>query len=295
MFGYVRPSDGRLTEAERETFRGAYCGLCHALGRRYGLAGRMLLNYDLTFLAMVLSQGTGETCSRACGVHPFKKRRCPVDDPAFDTAADMSVILSWWQLRDGVADHGFFRGLKYRVAAWLLTPAYRRARKRREDFDRRTAAHLERLAALEREQCPSLDAPADAFASLLAGAAAGVRDGKRRRATEQLLYHLGRWVYLIDAADDLPDDLKSGSYNPLTLRFHPADGKLTPEDRRSLAATLDGSVRAMAAAFELTDCGVYTPVVRSVVYEGLYAVGASVLAGTFHKEKKIRKVDTDHA
>ena len=45
--------------------------------------------------------------------------------PAFDTAADMSVILTWWQLRDGVADHGFFRGLKYRLALWLLTPAYR--------------------------------------------------------------------------------------------------------------------------------------------------------------------------
>lgn len=62
MFGYVRPSDGKLTEEEREVFRGAYCGLCHALGRRYGLAGRMILNYDLAFLAMVLSHGTGETC-----------------------------------------------------------------------------------------------------------------------------------------------------------------------------------------------------------------------------------------
>ena len=251
MFGYVRPSDGRLTEADRETFRGAYCGLCHTLGRRYGLVGRMILNYDLTFLAMVLSHGTGETCDRRCAVHPFRKRRCAAGDPAFDTAADMSVILTWWQLRDGVTDHGFLRGLKYRLAVWLLTPAYRKARRCREDFDRQTEAHL------------------------------------------------GRWVYLIDAADDLSDDLKSGSYNPLALRFAPADGKLAPADEQSLAATLDGSVRAMAAAFELTDCGVYTPVVRAVVYEGLYAVGASVLAGTFHKrvkrEEPIRKADTDHA
>lgn len=299
MFGYVRPSDGRLTEADRETFRGAYCGLCHTLGRRYGLVGRMILNYDLTFLAMVLSRGTGETCDRRCAVHPFWKRRCAAGDPAFDTAADMSVILTWWQLRDGVADHGFLRGLKYRLAVWLLTPAYRKARRCREDFDRQTEAHLTQLSALEKARCPSLDAPADAFASLLAGAAAGEPDEKRRRVTEQLLYHLGRWVYLIDAADDLPDDLKSGSYNPLALRFAPADGKLSPADEQSLAATLDGSVRAMAAAFELTDCGVYTPVVRAVVYEGLYAVGASVLAGTFHKrvkrEEPIRKADTDHA
>lgn len=41
----------------------------------------------------------------------------------------MSVILTWWQLRDGVADHGFFRGLKYRLALRLLTPAYRKAKR----------------------------------------------------------------------------------------------------------------------------------------------------------------------
>ena len=70
MFGYVRPSDDRLTPADRETFRAAYCGLCHALGARYGLVGRMILNYDLTFLAMVLSDGAGEMCAKRCAVHP---------------------------------------------------------------------------------------------------------------------------------------------------------------------------------------------------------------------------------
>ncbi len=68
MFGYVRPSDDRLTPADRETFRAAYCGLCHALGARYGLVGRMILNYDLTFLAMVLSDGAGEMCAKRCAV-----------------------------------------------------------------------------------------------------------------------------------------------------------------------------------------------------------------------------------
>lgn len=287
MFGYVRPAADHLTAEQQARFEAAYCGLCHTLGKRYGIAGRMILNYDLTFLAMLLSDGQHTACRRRCVMHPGKGRMSVCGDDAFDLAADMSVILTWWQLRDGVADHGFLRGLKYRLAVWLLTPAYRKARRCREDFDRQTEAHLTRLSALEKARCPSLDAPADAFASLLAGAAAGEPDEKRRRVTEQLLYHLGRWVYLIDAADDLPDDLKSGSYNPLALRFAPADGKLSPADEQSLAATLDGSVRAMAAAFELTDCGVYTPVVRAVVYEGLYAVGASVLAGTFHKRVTI--------
>ena len=76
MFGYVRPSDDRLSAQDREVFHAAYCGLCHTLGQRYGLAGRMILNYDLTFLAMVLSEGAGETCGRRCAVHPLQKRSC---------------------------------------------------------------------------------------------------------------------------------------------------------------------------------------------------------------------------
>ena len=116
---------------------------------------------------------------------------------------------------------------------------------------------------------------------------------------DRLLYHLGRWVYLVDAADDLRADIKSGGYNPLALRFTPKDGALTPADSEVLALTLDGSVRAMAAAFELLPETKYTPVLRAAVYEGLYAVGAAVLHGTFRKrqrrEEPIRKADTDYA
>ncbi len=298
MFGYVRPSDQRLTEEERQTFRAAYCGLCHALGRRYGAAGRMILNYDLTFLAMILSEG-GSTCEKRCIAHPLRKRCCACGDAAMDTAADMSVILTWWQIQDGIADHGFFGGLKYRAAALALRRAYRKARQRQPQFDADTQAHLTALAALERAKCPSLDEPADAFAALLAGAARQVEQPVKRRVAEQLLYHLGRWIYLVDAADDLADDLRSGSYNPLALRFPQENGALTPEGRQQLAATLDGSVRAMAAAFELADFGVYTPVIRATVYEGLYLVGAAVLNGTFHRRRRerqaIRKADTNDA
>ena len=218
MFGYVRPSDDRLTPADRETFRAAYCGLCHALGARYGLVGRMILNYDLTFLAMVLSDGAGEMCAKRCAVHPMRRRCCVAGDPALDAAADMSVILTYWQLRDGVADHGFWCGLKYRIASVLLRPAYRKARERRLQFDAGTKAHLSELAALERERCSSLDAPADAFAQLLALAAEEVNDPVRRRVTAQMLYHLGRWVYLVDAADDLKKDVKSGALRRRTAR-----------------------------------------------------------------------------
>ena len=56
-----------------------------------------------------------------------------------------------------------------------------------------------------------------------------VDDPIRRRVLEQILYHLGRWVYLVDAADDLKKDAASGNYNPVALRYGLKDGVWTPE------------------------------------------------------------------
>ena len=294
MFGYVRPADGHLTAEDKSRFQTAYCGLCRSLGRRYGLAARMILNYDLAFLAMLLSREPEcLTAHCRCPAHPIRGCDALEGQDAFDTAADLSVILTWWQLKDGVADHGFFRGLPYRAALLLLRRAYRKARARRPGFDACTQAHLEELARLEAEQCPSIDRAADAFAALLAGASEEEADPVRRRVLRQLLYHLGRWVYLVDAADDLKKDVKSGSYNPLVYRFHAESGTLTADDKAALAATLDSSVRAMAAAFELWDFGVWTPVLQSTFYGGLFQVGKAVLDGSFHRpsRKKIREIE----
>ena len=151
-----------------------------------------------------------------------------------------------------MADHGFFRSLPYRAALLALGRAYRKARARRPGFDERTRTHLEELARLEGERCPSMDRAADAFAVLLAGAAEEEPDPVRRRVLEQLLYHLGRWIYLVDAADDLKKDVKSGSYNPLVYRFHAEGGTLTAEDRAALAASTPLPLCTAQLRYEVT-------------------------------------------
>ena len=294
MFGYVRAADEMLSQEDRQRYRSVYCGLCHALGRRYGLAGRMILNFDLTFLAMLLQEGPCDTCEKRCIAHPLKARTCQKGSGALDTAADMSVILTWWQVQDGIADHGFFGALQYRFAALLLRRAYRRAKGYQPDFDAATQRQLRDLAEMERRGEPSLDAPADAFARLLAAAAEGAKDPVKRRVLGQMLYHLGRWIYLVDAADDLAKDVKSGGYNPLPRRYDLPEGKLTEEARWELSATLDSSVRAMAAAFELWDFGENRGIIENIVYQGLYAVGGAVLNGTYRRRIR-RKGGHAHA
>ena len=254
------------------------------MGRRHGQAARFILNYDFAFLSLLLwPEEEGESLHRGCMAHPLAGRDYFPENPALALAADQGMILAWWQVQDALADPGRGKG-KYRAAAAALGGAYRRARACRPAFDRTTRLHLERLRTLEEAGCPTLDEPADAFARLLAGAAGEVEQPVKRRVLEQLLYHLGRWVYLVDAADDLAEDFAAGSYNPLLCRFALESGGLTEEAREALSVSLDHSIRLMGAAFELWDFGQWSPILRATIYEGLFRVGAAVLEGTFQAD-----------
>lgn len=294
MFGYVRPPLEILPQEEADRFRRAYCGLCHTLGERYGPAARMILNYDFTYLAILLSDPEeAAPCRRRCVSSPVRLRAYQPATAALELAADESVILAYWQLRDGVEDHAWASGLKYRAGARLLESAYKRAAALRPEFDQAVRRQLQLLSALEQAKDPSMDRAADSFAVLLSSAAEELTDPVRKRIMEQLLYHLGRWIYLIDGADDLKKDAESGNYNPVALRYGLTDGTWTPESRRDFATTLDHSIHQMAAAFELWDFGVWTPVLQSTFYGGLFQVGKAVLDGSFHRpsRKNIREIE----
>lgn len=287
MFGYVLPSREKLTEEEQAGFQSMYCGLCHTLREEYGFAASLILNYDLTFLAVLLSPGElPETRCRRCAAHPCKGRCAAEKTAALKKAAACSVILAYWQVRDGLADSRGWKKLKYRLAELALHRAYAMAAQDCPGFDRATREQLSCLAELERNRCETLDEPADAFALLLAGVSEELDDPMQRRIYRELLYHMGRWIYLVDAADDLKKDFASGNYNPLIGRYGLTEGVLDEETKRAFAATLDDSVRQMAAAFELWDFGCWTALLRSTFYEGLYQVGHAVLAGTFHRTKR---------
>ena len=288
MFGYVRPVRPELKCRDYELYRATYCGLCRCLRRRYGLIAPMLLNFDFTFLALLLwePEETFTPCRGRCHGNPLRKRPMCPDSPALEAAADESVILSWWKLRDSVRDDGFWRGLPARVLSWILRPACKKAARRRPEFDRTVRSCLEELSALEKENCPSLDRTADTFARLLQAAAP--QEGAQGRVLSQLLYHLGRWIYLADARDDLEEDKLSGRYNPVAARYGPRG------DDGALRLTMDNSLARIGAALQLGDFGCRTALLENIVYLGLPAVERAVFDGTWKeiKKQKIWRNDT---
>lgn len=285
MYGYVRPVKSELRIREYEQFRAVYCGLCEALKRRCGFLARFVVNYDLTFMAMALSDYDGCMQKKRCPAHPFRRRYCLCGAASLDTAADYSVILAWWKLRDDIQDKTGLKRLVSRIALLLLRPAYRKAVVNNSQFDQVSRQCLVELEALEKQKSSSLDQTADCFARILA-ATAEAKSEPDRRIFRELFYHLGRYVYLLDAIDDLTDDWKSGSYNPLIYRFRLQNGQLGQKDRESLRNTLNLSQNCMASAFRLAATNPWTPILENIIYLGLPLAADKVLSGQWNKSEK---------
>ena len=282
MFGYVRANEATLGPAQKRDYEAAYCGVCHAMKRRCGRFSRLFLNYDFVFLAMLLTSGPGEYGREKCFLHPCAgKCACP-GGAGMDRAADEAVVLTWWKLRDAISDGGLFTRLAGRVLCLCLRSGYRRAAAACPAFDGTVREELAGLHALETVRSASIDRTADAFARLLAAAAPGTGESGRDRAMGQTLYHLGRWIYLIDAVDDLEKDKQKGRYNPVALRYPEWGGS----DRAALGTSLRHSLYLASSAAQLLDLGGWTPVVENILRSGLPGVQELVFQGKWREFQK---------
>lgn len=287
MFGYVRAGEDSLPPEAKEAYEAVYCGLCHTLKDRYGTVSRLFLNYDFVFLAMLLApeeaKGTAE-CLK-CPLHPARGKRVCRGEAWMELAAGESVILSWWKLQDTVMDGGLFSRLGARLLRLLLGPGYKKARTAHPEFDAGTARLLEELRKLERMKSDSIDRPADCFARLLQAAAPFSGEDALDRPRQQLLYHLGRWIYLTDAVDDLPADQKAGSYNPVAERFP----DWSQEDQSYLRRSMDHSLALVGAAFQLLPRNPWSMVTENIIYSGLPGVEELVFSGKWREHQKKRR------
>ena len=282
MFGFIRPVKPELRVKEADRFQQVYCGLCHAIRARYGRFYTLFLSYDMTFYALVTGGDRTDTappCRKRCDAHPLIRRPCAAPDGALERAADVSVLLTYHKFRDSLADE---KGPK-RVLAWLLCRlgrrGYARARARLPEADCEVIAALEDLQALERDRCDSMDRAADASARMTAAVVPRTGDD-RERVLRQMFYHVGRWVYLLDAAQDVAEDLEQGNYNPVVLRYGLQSPDLT-EIRQPLERTLERSLADICMAYDLLDFGRDADLVRNIIFLGMPLVTKQVLDGTY--------------
>lgn len=285
MFGYVRLFKPTITMGEYEQYKGIYCTLCKRLGKRHGLLSRFTLSYDMTFLALLEMALTEEDpcfCPSRCSFNPTKKCLKAQSTTALDRAADCGAILTYYKLKDTIADEGFGKRLAARLALPFAAAARKRAKKHRPDTDRLVADMMARQTAVEADNTPSIDRAAEPFALLLQHLAQQTAsDPTQQRVLSRFGYCLGRWVYLTDAVDDLAEDLKKGRYNPYICNRHlttdDTDG--VAETRQYAAETLNACLAECIAAYNLLEPRRFDGILRNILEQGMPYTQKRVISG----------------
>ncbi len=269
MFGYVRAARGDLRVREYEYYRASYCGLCRSMGKCTGQCSRMLLSYDFAYLAnvrMTLCATVPAFRKRRCIAHPLRRRVMMERNDQLDFCAAASAILAYEKCRDNVADERGFARFRARLACLFLRGSYRRAKKRVPALAEQVRVHLARLAALEKEKTPSVDVVANVFGDLLADVTSYGLEGGAAAIARKIGSQTGRVIYILDALDDLAEDIKRKRYNPFA---HAYGDTLTEEDRKGIKDALLIYLSDMETAFDLMD-GAADPVRREILNNILY-------------------------
>lgn len=282
MLGYVKIYKPELKVKEYETYRGMYCSLCKALGKEYGLFSRFILSYDVTFLLVVMFAANGISPS-------FKKGRCPFNlskrcnyclngESYYSFASAVTILLFYYKVKDNIADSSFFK----RILMYLILPyasiKRKKARKRFYELDDMISSCMKRQSETEKKNTDCIDEACDASADALGK----IFDYFKKEKSDlySFGYFIGRYVYLIDAADDIEKDLKSGSYNVFVRKFSlNKSDRLTEEMVQEMRYVLNQSLACAAKPYERLSFDELYPITENVIYDSMSATINTVLKG----------------
>lgn len=212
MFGYVSANYGELTQQQRDRYGAVYCGVCRRIREQSSGIARLGLSYDMAFLALLLMslyEPEERTGANGCMLHPIKRRPW-IDNDYIRYCADMNVALAYYNCMDDWKDEG-------KLSARVLAAAFG---SHCPDITRRwprqcaaIAEYTEAISQSEKENCANPDVPAGLFGQLMAELLVYEED-LWAEPLRKMGNALGRFIYLMDAAEDYKRDEKEGKYNP---------------------------------------------------------------------------------
>lgn len=225
MFGYVTPCRMELKVKDYEKFKAYYCGLCHAIKNDFGNIPRISLNYDMTFLAILLdSLNNNKLQSKkfTCAGHPTKKKLLIINNEPLKYAAECNIVLTYFKLIDNINDDNT---LKSKIASIFL-------KRYIKDNNLTTVINnsLNSLYNMEKEAYKyNIDEISHAFADLTGSVISNYVDDIEdfKEQLYWLGYNLGKWIYIIDAWDDLEKDMKEKKFNLIAELYNTDDKDYT--------------------------------------------------------------------
>lgn len=278
MFGYIRPKIPELKVREYDQYKGIYCSLCKRMGKEYGIASRFALSYDSTFLVLMML-GLEDECTPfqpgKCVFNPLKKcNYCTSGQVNFEFASALTVMMTYQKIRDDIEDSGFGGKLKAYLVLPLVAGANKKAAKKYPELKKILDETIATQSQVEKEENPCLDACAEPTAQMLARTFAMIRptDERLTRVLQNFGYFLGKWVYTVDAADDIEKDIKENAFNPFIIKFG-LSKESTQEEIKQVKTYCNESLNAVLSqevgSYHLMEIHHFEPIIHNIIFEGL--------------------------
>lgn len=285
MFGYVKADKGELKVWEFETYRAIYCSLCKQLGKSYGIFTRFTLNYDFVFLALLklsLSEKKCDIYKKHCTFNLLKKcNYCKDPNGDFEFCAAVAVIMLYYKVLDGTCDAKGIKKIGYKLIKPFFSKKRLKASKKYPEVEKCVSEYISAQSVLEKQNCTNLDEICEPTSTALGNIFAMCAESDAdKRTLKHLGYCIGKWIYIMDATEDLADDIKTGAYNPLKYGIHKNDNISEYAKERTLPI-LNTCIYNAGLAFQLTEIKKYKGILENIIFLGLKATQKNV----FQKEK----------
>lgn len=243
-------------------YKAYYCGLCKTLKSRYGQLGQMTLSYDMTFLIILLtSLYESDTVRKQnrCIIHPVRKHDTLYNEIT-EYVADMNIALSYHHFLDDWKDEKSVAGL---AGAKTFGRAYKKISRRYPRQCGEISDSLAKLAQCEKDQETDIDTVSRCFGELMA-ALFTYKEDMWEKSLRRIGFYLGKYIYILDAYDDIDRDIKKGCYNPLI----PLHRKETFEaDCRNMLTLM---MAECTREFEKLPCLLDADILRNILYDGVW-------------------------
>lgn len=262
MFGYITVNKDELKIKDYRKYKSYYCGVCHSLKKLYGFNGQITLTYDMTFLAVLLSslyEDETEMVMRRCVPHPIIKHES-ISNEFSDYAASMNVMLTYYKLKDDWEDE---KSLKSNAMSGLLKRAYKKAAKKYPDKAECIEQYILKQYESETKKEQSIDIVSSHTGEMLAHLF-DMKEDVWQSDLWRMGFFLGKFIYVMDAYDDLEKDIKKNNYNPLINMASEPDFNDRCENILTMYAA------ESSKAFETLPILDNADILRNILYSGIW-------------------------
>ncbi len=259
MFGFIRINKPELKIREYERYKSFYCGLCRELKCQNGTISQLTLTYDMTFLIVLLSSLYEPKENREkhrCVVHPGKHSMTRNEITSY--GADMNVLLSYYHFQDDWQDEKKLSGL---IGEKTFSGQAKKIAKKYPRQAKVIQQQLQQLQSLEKNQVMDVDEISAPFGTLLSELFVW-REDAFAPILREMGFHLGTYIYLLDAYLDAKEDKRKSNFNPFIEKMD-EDG--FDEEIKGL---LDRILRAVIVEFEKLPLEQDLTILRNILYEG---------------------------